>query len=74
MIGSAVIAGLSMLFGCQLHVPHGGIWGVFIPIVVTNLHLYILAILIGTIVTASALFVLKRPIAAEEEVAVPAIA
>jgi len=75
MIGSAVTAGLSMFFGCQLHVPHGGIWVVFIPNVVTNLPLYILSILIGTFVTAGALYALKRPIAAGEEVAaVPAIA
>lgn len=72
MIGSAVTAGLSMFFGCQLHVPHGGIWVVFIPNVVTNLPLYLLSILIGTVVTTGALFVLKRPIAAESEEEAPA--
>jgi PTS system fructose-specific IIC component len=35
--------------------------------VISNLPLYILSILIGTVVTAGALFVLKRPIAATEE-------
>ncbi len=65
MIGSAVTGALSMLFGCLLHVPHGGVWVIFIPNVVNNLPQYILSILIGTAVTAGALYVLKRPIAAE---------
>ncbi|MFL5589998.1 MAG: PTS fructose-like transporter subunit IIB [Ktedonobacteraceae bacterium] len=72
--GSAVAGGLSMLFGCQLRVPHGGIFVLPIPNVVSNLPLYLLAIVIGTLVTTGALFVLKRPIAVEEEVAVPAAA
>ena len=65
MIGSAVTGALSMLFGCQLHVPHGGVWVIFIPNVVTNLLPYILSIVVGTVVTAGSLFILKRPIAAE---------
>src|SRR5216683_4904731 len=72
--GSAVAGGLSMLFGCQLRVPHGGIFVLPIPNVVTNLPLYLLAIVIGTLVTTGALFVLKRPIAVEEEATVPAAA
>jgi fructose PTS system EIIBC or EIIC component len=67
MIGSAVTGALSMLFQCQLRVPHGGIFVLPIPNVVTNLPQYVLAIAIGTVVTAGALFVLKRPIAATEE-------
>ena len=63
-----------MLFACQLRVPHGGIWVMFIPGVVNNLLLYLLTIVIGTIVTAGMLFILKRPIAAEEEAAVAATA
>ena len=74
ILGSAVAGGLSMLFGCQLRVPHGGIFVLPIPNVVSNLPLYLLAIVIGTLVTTGALFVLKRPIAVEEEVAVPAAA
>jgi phosphoenolpyruvate-protein kinase (PTS system EI component) len=38
-----------------------------IPFVVTNLPLYALSIVIGTLVTAGALFILKRPVAVEEE-------
>jgi PTS system fructose-specific IIC component len=74
ILGSAVAGGLSMLFGCQLRVPHGGIFVLPIPNVVTNLPMYLLAIVIGTLVTAGALFVLKRPIAVEEEATVPAAA
>ena len=79
MIGSAVTGALSMLFGCQLRVPHGGIFVLPIPNVVTNLPMYVLAIVIGTLVTAGALFVLKRPIAeseaeVEEEKAVAVVA
>ncbi len=66
ILGSAVAGGLSLLFGCQLRVPHGGIFVLFIPNVVSNLALYLLAILIGTMVTTAALFLLKRPIAVEE--------
>ncbi len=54
-----------MFFGCQLRVPHGGVFVLPIPNVVTNLPQYLLAIVIGTLVTTAALFVLKRPIAAE---------
>ena len=63
-----------MLFGCQLRVPHGGVFVLPIPNVVTNLPLYLLAILAGTLVTTGALFILKRPIEVEEEATVPAAA
>jgi fructose PTS system EIIBC or EIIC component len=76
IIGSAVAGGLSMLFGCQLRVPHGGIFVVFIPGVVANLALYLLAIVIGALVSTVALFFLKRPIAVKvgKEAAVPVAA
>jgi len=74
IIGSAVTGGFSMLFGCLLRVPHGGIFVLPIPNVVTNLPQYLLAIVIGTLVTTGALFVLKRPVAVEEEATVPAAA
>ena len=64
-----------MLFGCQLRVPHGGIFVLPIPGVVTNLPLYLLAIVIGTLVSTAALFILKRPVTAgEAKKAVPAVA
>jgi PTS system fructose-specific IIC component len=63
MVGSAVTAALSMAFGCELRVPHGGVFVLPIPNAVTNLGMYIVAILVGTVVTAAALYLLKRPIA-----------
>jgi PTS system fructose-specific IIC component len=62
MVGSAVTGALSMLFGAQLRVPHGGIFVLPIPNAVTNLSMYIVAILIGTVVTAGMLYILKRPV------------
>jgi PTS system fructose-specific IIC component len=67
MLGSAVTGALSMLFNAQLRVPHGGVFVLPIPNAVTNLGLYVVAILIGTVVTTGALFVLKRPVSEEEE-------
>ncbi len=62
MAGSAVAAALSMVFGCELRVPHGGIFVLPIPNAVANLPMYIVAILAGTLVTAGMLYLLKRPV------------
>lgn len=84
MVGSAVTGALSAVLGLQLHVPHGGIWVIFIPGVLTSsifgnvgaVALFILAVIIGTVVTAGMLFILKRPIPVGEEpvLAVPVVA
>jgi PTS system fructose-specific IIC component len=74
MIGSAITGALVGLFGIGLHVPHGGIWVMFIPGVVSNLPLYLLSIVVGTVVTAGVLYTLKRPVAVEQEAVVPATA
>lgn len=63
MVGSAVAGALSMLFKCGLHVPHGGIFVLPIPNAVDNLLGYAIAILVGTVVTAGMLLVLKKPLA-----------
>lgn len=52
MLGSAVAGALSMLFGCTLAAPHGGIFAILIPKAVGNVLLYVLAIVIGAVVTA----------------------
>ena len=52
MLGSAVTGALSMLFGCTLNAPHGGIFAIIIPGVVNKPLLYIVAILVGMVVTA----------------------
>jgi PTS system fructose-specific IIC component len=62
IVGSGVAAAISMLAGCELRVPHGGIFVLPIPNAVTNLGMYIVAIVAGTLVTAGLLFLLKRPV------------
>jgi PTS system fructose-specific IIC component len=66
MVGSAVAGALSMIFGCQLMVPHGGIFVLPIPHAVVNLGGYLIAIVAGTLVTTGMLFVLKKPLAQKE--------
>ena len=56
MLGSGVTGGLVMLFGNTLRAPHGGIW--VIPLIGSPL-LYLLAIAIGTVITAAAVTALK---------------
>ncbi|MBE9603515.1 PTS fructose transporter subunit EIIBC [Acetobacteraceae bacterium H6797] len=63
VLGSAVAGGLSMLLGCTLRAPHGGIFVVGIPSAVGNPIGYIAAIVAGTVVTALALAVVKRRLA-----------
>lgn len=60
--GSAVAGALSMAFGVELRVPHGGIFVLPIPGAVTNLGAYVLALLAGTLVSALAVGLLKRPV------------
>jgi PTS system fructose-specific IIC component len=67
MAGSAVTGAISMAFGCQLMVPHGGIFVLFIPNAVVNLGAYLIAIIVGTLVTAGMLFALKKPLASTEQ-------
>lgn len=64
IVGSAIAGGLSMIFNIGLPAPHGGLF--VVPIVKGNPFLYILAILIGSFVTAFMLGFLKKPI--EEQV------
>jgi PTS system fructose-specific IIC component len=61
--GAATTGALSMLFGCTLHAPHGGIFVLAIPNAVGQLLPYIGAIAAGTVVTGLILVLLKKPIA-----------
>lgn len=65
MAGAGVAGALSMIFGCKLAVPHGGLWVVAIPNVVTNLLLYVVAMVVGTIITGVILSIVKKDISAE---------
>jgi len=60
--GAATTGALSMLFGCTLQAPHGGIFVLAIPNAVGNLLPYIGAIAAGTLVTSALLIMLKQPI------------
>ncbi len=60
ILGSAVTGGLSMLFGCTLRAPHGGIFVLAIPNAVGQGGMYVVAIAVGTLVTALAITQLKR--------------
>ena len=64
MVGSAVAGAISMAVGAQLHVPHGGIFVLPMPNAVSGLMGYTVAIVAGTVVTAAALFFLKKPLEA----------
>lgn len=69
MVGSAVAGAISMAAGCLLRAPHGGIFVLFIPNAVTNLPMYIVSILAGTVISTVLLGVLKKPV--PEAVALP---
>ncbi|MFD3379026.1 fructose-specific PTS transporter subunit EIIC [Streptomyces sp. NPDC058697] len=56
MAGGAVTGALTMAFGSTLRAPHGGIWVTFL---IGKPFLYLLAIAIGTAVTAGLVIVLK---------------
>lgn len=58
MIGSAVAGALSMAFGCTLRAPHGGI---FVFPVVGNALLYVVALVVGSVVGAALLSLVKKP-------------
>lgn len=60
MVGSAVAGALSMYFGGGLHAPHGGVFVLFIPNAIDHLPQYVLSIVIGTVVTALMVLLLKR--------------
>lgn len=64
MVGSAVTGALSMAFGATLRAPHGGIFVLPIPNAVGNLGMYAVSIVIGTVVTALMVNILKRKKAA----------
>lgn len=63
IIGSATAGGLSMLFGCTLRAPHGGI---FVLPTMGNPLAYALSITIGAFVGCFVLALLKRPKMSEE--------
>ncbi len=61
-IGSAISGALSMLFGCQLRAPHGGI---FVLPTITNPFGYFIALAVGMIVGCLLLAAMKKPLPRE---------
>ncbi len=60
ILGSGVAGALSMIFQCTLMAPHGGI---FVFPVVGNPLLYVLSLVIGTVITAVLLGIIKKKVA-----------
>jgi PTS system fructose-specific IIC component len=56
MLGSAVTGALVGVFGNELRAPHGGI---FVFPLVSNVLTYLIAMLVGTVVTAVAVIIAK---------------
>ena len=61
--GSVVTGAIALAAHARLMVPHGGVFVLLIPHAVEPLGMYVVAILAGTLVTAAALYLVKRPIA-----------
>ena len=59
-IGSAVAGAISMAFNCTLMAPHGGI---FVFPVVGNAVMYLVALVVGTVISAVLLGLLKKKVA-----------
>lgn len=59
IVGSAAAGGLSMLFGCTLMAPHGGI---FVVPVMEHAPMYLIALVIGTLISTVLLGLLKKRI------------
>jgi PTS system fructose-specific IIC component len=57
MVGSAITASLSLLFGATLQAPHGGI---FVIGLIGNWPLYLVAIAVGTVVSAALVIGIKE--------------
>lgn len=57
IVGSGLAGAMSMAFGCTLMAPHGGI---FVVPVMGNAVQYVSALVVGTVVSAVLLGVLKK--------------
>lgn len=62
VIGSAATGAISMLLDIRLMTPHGGVFVLPIPNAVSNLPGYALAIVVGTVISALAMGLMKKKI------------
>ena len=58
-IGAGIAGGLSMLFGCTLRAPHGGLW---VTAIIGNPLYYLAALAAGSLVGMALLAILKKPV------------
>ena len=63
IVGSAIAGGLSMAFECTLRAPHGG---VFVFPTVGNVGFYILALVVGSVVSAVMIGLLKKDVQSKQ--------
>ena len=61
VVGASIAGALTMLFDCTLRAPHGGI---FVVPTIGNPFMYLVSILVGAVVGAIILSLLKKPIKA----------
>lgn len=59
VVGSAVAGALSMAFGCGSRAPHGGI---FVVGIMEHAPMFLLALVIGSIITMAGIVLLKKPL------------
>lgn len=59
VVGSGIAGALSMAFGCGLRAPHGGI---FVLPTIINPFMYLMALVVGSVVGAILLGILKKPL------------
>lgn len=64
VVGSAVAGALSMAFGCGSRAPHGGI---FVVGIIDHAPMFILALIIGSVVTMLGIILLKKPLPKEQQ-------
>lgn len=60
ILGGAVTGGLVAFFHCELVTPHGGIFVLLIPNAINHALLYLLAIVVGSLVTAVTYALIKQ--------------
>lgn len=63
VVGSAVAGALSMAFGCGSRAPHGGL---FVIGIIENAPMFLVALVIGAVITMAGIVILKRPLNVEK--------
>lgn len=63
VVGSAVAGALSMAFGCGSRAPHGGL---FVIGIIENAPMFLVALVVGAVITMAGIVILKRPLKEEK--------